>query len=219
MKPRPSLSRASFRYLIVALGVAGGATAQAPSGTPDAVTLAATRSHYGAYAHSGLRSDASMAHSNFGAEIQCVNGPLSGGEANFLYPLELAPLAGTLESVQVWAYDLDGGDLRMRVLRVCHVLQAPYVLRAVLAETEVAPAPGLGPVRVDLPVNLPPTSSPECSNVLEVRMARAGQNCQGNQVTVMRVRMQVRPFDHLFRGGFLDLDPVGPAPGAAGGGP
>lgn len=213
--PRPLL-RASLPHLAVALAIVGGASAQASSGAPDPLTLAATRSHYGAYAHSGVRSDASMTYSHFEAELHCVNPPPDGGESAFLYPLELPPLAGTLESVQLWAYDDDGGDLRARVLRVCHGPVPPYVSRAVLAEREVAPEPDLGPVLVDLPVNLPPTSSPDCSNLLEVRVARAGEDCQSNSVTVMRVRMQLRDLDHIFRDGFLALERVTTPPDRAG---
>lgn len=217
-QPRPA-SRAPLLSLAVALASVGAASAQAPSGTPDPLTLAATRSHYGAYAHSGVRSDTAMTYAHFEAELQCVNAPPAGGESTFLYPLELPPRAGTLESVQLWAYDDEGGDLRARVLRVCHGPVPPHVVRAVLAEREVAPEPDLGPVRLDLPVNLPPTSSPDCSILLEVRVARAGQACQGNAVTIMRVRMQVRDLDHIFRDGFLALERVPSAPDGPGEGP
>lgn len=212
--------RAAFRtpllHLAVVLAGVGAAGAQTPSGTTDPLTLAATRSHYGAYAHSGVRSDTAMTYAPFEAELHCVNASPAGGESTFLYPLELPPLAGTLESVQLWAFDHDGGDLRARVLRVCHGPVPPYAVRSVLAEREVAPEPDLGPVLIDLPVNLPPTSSPDCSNLLEVRVARDGQACQGSLVTVMRVRMQVRDLDHIFRDGFLALERVPSAPDGPG---
>lgn len=213
--PRPAF-RAPLLHLAVAMASAGAASAQAPSGTPDPLTLAATRSHYGAYAHSGVRSDTSMTYAHFGAELHCVNAPPAGGVSTFLYPLELPPLAGTLESVQVWAYDDEGGDLRVSVLRVCHGPVPPYAVRSVQAVREVAPEPDLGPVRLDIPLNLPPTSSPDCSILLEVRVARVGQACQGNAVTVMRVRMQMRDPNHIFRDGFLALERVPSAPDGPG---
>jgi hypothetical protein len=183
----------------------GAATAgtPAPAGEPDPVTLIATRGFHGAFAHSGMRSDSAMDYRNFFAEILCESNAPGGGEALFLYPLELPPLAGFLESVRLWGYDLDGGDLRLRLLRACTSFSPPFATRTVLAERELAAQPGAGAVLIDLPVDLAPSASTDCSHLLEVRVARSGQACQGGLVSVMRLRLQMRDPEHIFRDGFF----------------
>jgi len=204
---------------IAAAVAVAAAAAEVPMGGPDPVTLIATRASHGAFAHSGLRSDSTMGHGHFGAELFCQFGAPAGGEALFLYPLQLPPQADTLAAVQLWGYDLDGGDLRVRLLRACTSFSPPFATRTILAEHEVPSQPGLGPVLIDLPVNLAPTIDPDCSVLLEVRVARNGQACQGNQVSVMRLRLQMRDPGHIFRDGFFQQERVPVAAAHAGGRP